>query len=149
MIGLAIIEALARMLGWDSIGVKYFYESLPIDNTGNLSNYGIYAVTNSAPMQPNGDFHQHIEFDIAIGEGVVDSNNHPVAEKYQTDVLADQIQVAVRDWLDDPTNSQIKVTETNQVFRDVRVLPSTSKARTVTLANGAIVKMLQAEVFYK
>lgn len=150
MIGLAIIEQLAREIG-GVVGKQWFYENLPIDDTGAMSSYGVYVVTNAAPMSQNGDFHQFIEFNVAIGEGATDpTTGQPVAEKHATDELADQITVAVRDWLDDPSDHCVlTVAETGQKYNDVRLLPASSKARTLTLTNGAIVKQVMAEVYYK
>jgi len=152
MIGLAIIEQLAREIG-GTVGQQWFYENLPIDyETGAMTNYGVYVVTNQAPItQQNGDFHQFIQFDVAIGEGATDPETGvAVAEKYATDELLDKIYVIIRDWLDDPTNHcTLTVTETGQTFHDVRLFPAQSKARTVTLSNGAIVKQMIAECYYK
>lgn len=149
MIGLALIEYFAGKIG-GTVGQQWFYENLPIDENGAMSNYGVYVVTNSMPMERNGDFHNEIEFNIAIGEGATDpTTGQPVAEKYATDQLADKIQILIRDWLDDPARFKLTVNETNEKFTDVQIYPTNSKARTVTLSNGAIVKQIRAEVMYK
>lgn len=150
MIGLAIIEYFASKLG-GTVGQEWFYENLPIDENGAMNNYGVYVVTNSLPLQRNGDFHNEIEFNIAIGEGATDpTTGKAVAEKYATDQLADKIQVLIRDWLDDLSDrGKLTISETGESFYDVQLYPSNSKGRTVTLSNGAIVKQIRAEVLYK
>lgn len=153
MIGLAVIEQLAREIG-GTVGEQWFYENLPIDENGAMSNFGVYVITNSAPMQQNGDFHNFLEFDVAIGEGAIDpTTGEPVAEKFATDELVDKIQVAIRDWLDHPEN-HCRLAATGPggetlTFRDVRLYPAMSKMRAQTLSNGAIVKFITAEVYYK
>lgn len=151
MITLAILYWLCSHIPELEVGKNVFYEDLPIDiNTGALTRYGVYATTESASVQQNGDRHQFINFAVAIGEGATDKNGCLVAEKYETDKLINKIQNMIDhalEYSDELCNLQVPCTEF--IHRDVRLLPSASKMRGVTLTNGAIVKSLTAEVYYK
>ena len=51
--------------------------------------------------------------------------------------------------LDDSTSWTLTVPPTGQKFTDVRILTSTGKNTMPMMANGAIVKSLEIEVWYK
>ena len=65
------------------------------------------------------------------------------------DDLADSIEDAVSNALDDATSWTLTVPPTGQKFTDVRILTSTGKNTMPMMANGAIVKSLEIEVWYK
>lgn len=151
MIGLAILYWLCDHITELKVGENVFYEELPIDyTTGAMERYGVYLTTESAPLQQSGDKHQYLTFYVAIGEGAVDAAGQPVAEKYETDRLLDAIQALISDGLSHYGElCKLTVPNTALVYSDIRLLPSASRVRGVTLTNGAIVKSLTAEVFYK
>lgn len=151
MITLAILYWLCSHIDGLEVGKNVFYEDMPIDfTTGELKRYGVYATTESAIVQQNGDRHQFIDIAIAIGEGATDANGCLVAEKYETDRLVDRIQYLIDHALEYSEElCHLCVPDTEFVHNDVRILPSASKMRGATLSNGAIVKSLTAEVFYK
>lgn len=141
MIGLAVLEYVAGKVGL-VIDENAFYEQLPIDyNTGVMRQYGVYLTTEAGQMRQGFDYHNFLTFYVAIGEGA------GVAEKYETDRLLDLIQDVIVEALSDE-NSWCLSTN-GFTYSDVRILPSSSKVRGVTLANGAIVKALSAEIYYK
>lgn len=151
MIGLAVLYWLCGHIAELEVGVNAFYEDLPIDpQTGSMERYGVYITTGSAPMTPNGDLHQYLTVYVAIGEGATNRQGAHVPEKYETDKLLDAIQGLV---LNATRYYQelchLSVPDTELVYTDVRLLPSSSKVRGGTLTNGAIVKSLVAEVYYK
>jgi hypothetical protein len=153
MIGLAILYFISRHIAGLEVGRNMFYEDLPIDmETGAMNRYGIYAITESAPMSQNSDNHNYINIMVAIGEGAVDINGQPVAEKYETDRLMQEIQALISNALSPEYASELcrlDIPNTSMYYRDIRILPSSSKLRGTTLTNGAIVKSLTAEVYYK
>ena len=74
----------------------------------------------------------------------------PIAEKYETDRILDQIQTVIIDSLDDYANlCELEVSGTNIKYKDVRLEMVTSKQRDITLPNGAIVKNISVKVIYK
>lgn len=151
MIGLAFLCWLCRHIDGLEVGVNAFYEDLPLDyETGALYRYGVYVTTESAPISQGSDNHQFVNVLVAIGEGALDANGCPVAEKYETDRILDDIQELIFNALEYSTElCRLCVPDTNIVHRDVRVLPSSSKLRGGTLPNGAIMKSLTAEIYYK
>ena len=74
----------------------------------------------------------------------------PIAEKYETDRILDQIQTVIIDSLEDSQNlCELEVSGTNIKYKDVRLEMVTSKQRDITLPNGAIVKNISVKVIYK
>jgi hypothetical protein len=101
-------------------------------------------------MSQNSDNHNFINVAVAIGEGAVNESGEPVAEKYETDRLLQEIQALISSALEYSDElCRLDVPGTDLVYRDVRVLPSSSKTRDMTLSNGAIVKSLTAEIYFK
>lgn len=149
MIGLALLYWICSKIDGLVVGENAFYEDLPIDDDGGLVRYGVYCTTESAPVRTTSDKHQFITFYVAIGEGA-EVNGVPVAEKLETDRLIDAIGDLVQDGLsyyDELCN--LTIPETDITLHDVRLLPSNSKVRGGTLPNGAIIKSLVAEVYFK
>lgn len=141
MIGLAVLEYVASKTGL-VIDDTAFYEQLPIDYaTGNLFQYGVFVTTEAGAMAQGSDYHNFINIYVAIGEGA------GYAEKYETDRVLDLIQDVVVGALSDENSWGLNTH--GFTYTDVRILPSSSKVRGVTLANGAIVKALSAEIYYK
>lgn len=153
MIGLGVLQFISNHIAGLEIGRNVFYEDLPIDiDTGAMERYGVYATTESATMSQGSDRHQYIDIMVAIGEGAVDLQGVPVAEKYETDRLLNAIQRLIDDALEPQYSGELcnlSINGTDIVLKDVRILPSASKLRGATLTNGAIVKSLTAEVYYK
>ena len=149
MITLAILYWLASKIG-GTVGVNWFYEQLPVDpNTGKLESDGVYGQTVQAPRVQGQDLHTFITLYVVVANGVTDQNGNPVPSKQATDDLADSIEDAVSGALDDSTSWTLTVPPTGQKFTDVRILTSTGKNTMPMMANGAIVKSLEIEVWYK
>lgn len=151
MIGLAVLEYVASQVVGLEIETNCFYEDLPIDlTTGELVKYGVFVTTESAPMTRVSDRSQFLTFYVAIGEGAVDGDGMPIAEKYETDRILDAITTVIIDSLDDAELlCELEVSGTTTSYRDVRLDMATSKQRDITLSNGAIVKNILVKVIYK
>jgi len=151
MIGLAVLEYVASKVNGLVVGTNCFYEDLPIDyETGSMMQYGVFVTTESASMTRVSDRNQYLTFYVAIGEGATTSAGVPIAEKYETDRILDQIQTVIIDSLEDSQNlCELEVSGTNIKYKDVRLEMVTSKQRDITLPNGAIVKNISVKVIYK
>jgi hypothetical protein len=151
MIGLAVLEYVASKVDGLVVGQNCFYEDLPIDfETGQMSQYGVFVTTEPAPMSRTSDRQQFLTFYVAIGEGALDEDGVAIAEKYETDRILDAIQTAII-YSDDDAQElcSLTVTDTDLIYKDVRLEGASSKERGVTLPNGAIVKSIVAKVIYK
>jgi hypothetical protein len=151
MIGLAVLEYVASKVDGLDIETNCFYEDLPIDfETGQLTNYGVFVTTEPAPMSRTMDRNQFLTFYVAIGEGAVDENGVPYAEKYETDRILDDIASVIinsdEDWV---LLESLNVTGATETYTDVRLELTASKQRGLTLTNGAIVKSIVVKVIYK
>lgn len=151
MIGLAVMEYVASKVDGLTVGTNCFYEDLPIDfETGQMSDYGVFVTTEPSPMSRTSDRQQFLTFYVAVGEGAVDADGSPIAEKYETDRILDAIQTTVA-YSDEDAEElcELSVSDTEISYKDVRLELSASKERGVTLTNGAIVKSVVAKVIYK
>ena len=149
MITLAILYWLASKVG-GTVGVNWFYEQLPVDPaTGKLESDGVYGQTVQAPRAQGQDLHTFVTLYVVVANGVTDAKGNPVPSKQATDDLADSIEDAVSNALDDSSSWTLTVPPTGQTFTDVRILTSTGKNTMPMMANGAIVKSLEIEVWYK
>lgn len=153
MIGLGVLQFICNNVEGLKIGQNAFYEDLPIDPmTGAMERYGVYITTEAAQVSQGSDQHQFINIMVAIGEGAKDINGTLVPEKYETERILNAIQALINDALTPQYREELcylQINGTGIIHRDVRILPSTSKVRGGTLTNGAIVKSLTAEVYYK
>lgn len=144
MIVLAVLEWLASKCGGE-VGKQWFYESDPIDpDTGKPNADGVYGVSVAAPRGQGEDYHQFVGLYVVIAKTV-----GTMPPKQATDSLADSIEDAVVQALDDPTSYVLTETRTGAVFDDVRITPSSGKNTMEILANGAVVKHLEIEIYYK
>ena len=145
MIGAAVLQKIAADYPAVFSGASLFYEKVELNARGEMPDFAVTVFTNSAPIEPNGDYHQYLEFWVDVSENVE-------RQKAKADAVVKTITDAIRDWLDWPDiMSRIVLTErsTGEKFNDVRLFPSSSKQRGTDLQNGAITKVVIGEVFYK
>jgi len=150
MIGLAVLEYVAGKVSGLIVGTNCFYEELPIDSdTGMMSKYGVFVTTEPMGASRTSDRSQRLTFYVAIGEGAT-VNGVAVAEKYETDRILDAIQSTILEAENNYTDlCELPVSNTELVYKDVRLELDTTKERGGTLTNGAIVKSVVAKVIYK
>jgi hypothetical protein len=151
MIGLAVLEYVASKIEGLEVEENCFYEDLPIDPmTGQMTNYGVFVTTESAPMSRTSDETQFLTFYVGIGEGAKDADGNDIAEKYETDRLIDAIRKVIKHSLENADElCELSIEDTDLTYRDVRLEMATSKQRDMTMTNGAIVKNIMAKVIYK
>ena len=151
MIGLAVLSYIASKIDGLSVGTNCFYEDLPINyRTGIMHKYGVYVTTESAPLTRTSDDTQLLSFYVVIGGDVLDSDGNIVPNKKETDRIVDLILQTVRDSDADFENlKELTLDGVSDKYVDVRLEPNASKQRDITLPNGAIVKNVVAQVYYK
>lgn len=150
MIGLAVLQYFAAKCGL-TVGKNAFYEAMPAYTYDNSTqaNYGVFLVTDSGLMKQNGLMHNFFTFYICVGEGATDPvSGKTVRDKQETDRLASLIEQTVAGALADPDSYELTSSD-GSAYTSVIILPQNSRGQTMVALNGAKIKTVSCEVYYK
>lgn len=147
MIGLAILYWLASKLAIDlgytmQVGKQLYYERIPESN-----GFGVYISTDSASHSSMP--HNMLTFVVCVPPGCTLPNGSKAQDLRECDRVCDAIRDEIDGFISDDDNLTQTIEETGESFTDIYLQMSGEKGQSFMLSNGAVVKQLTAEVFYR